>query len=403
MALPVLVAEEVQRFIAQHNLDEAARTKLESLSLEQQVDVISQDSTNVRNMNAVVISRSSKSQKEGPQFTGNTCVEYVNNLVARFIEAHGLDEKACVGLKNLPPREQVAVMARDLEGVNNPSGVVDSRVRKAQSGAAMAAQAQPGLLPATACTVDSTQFLEQAYVTFINEYGLDQKSQDAVAGLSHLEKLEVISQSMENVWNPSGAISARAAKVKEHPVVLGPRAMQWVFEVSQLFCQSNGIDLSSDAYQMLQKLPADKQFEVCAQNLAGARNPGSVLFCRIAKMTGQALPPGAGGGAPALPAVAAAPGVPRAVPPIIPAIGQGGGVVNWDVDHFVATYSLDERAANVLRDLNARDPTGAAEVMNQPITPDVRNPSGVVHARVMKVTGAKARLGMPAVTRSSPY
>merc|ERR1719210_73961 len=174
--LQALIIDDLRDFIANHNLDESARTKLESCTLEQQVDVISQDSGNVRNMNAVVISRANKSQKQGPQFTGAKSHDYVANLVDKFIETLQLDEKASAGLRALPPRYQVSVMARDMGGVTNPSGVVDSRVRKllrdgdgylqASAGAHlgnanMAKRAQSvnvGPMP-----TDATQFLEQAY------------------------------------------------------------------------------------------------------------------------------------------------------------------------------------------------------------------------------------------------
>mmetsp|Transcript_5755 Transcript_5755/g.17860 ORF Transcript_5755/g.17860 Transcript_5755/m.17860 type:complete len:403 (+) Transcript_5755:60-1268(+) len=402
MSTPSLLADEVKQFIAAHNLDDSAKSKLEGLSLEQQIDVISQDSSNVRNMNAVVISRANKSQREGPQFTGTASQEYIGGIVSKFIETYNLDEKSSNALRGLPPRDQVTVIAKDMDGVTNPSGVVDSRVRKLlREGPAFAAgmPSKAVAMPQSApLPVDATQYLEQAYRTFVAQYGLDQKAQDVVAQLTPLQKLEVISQGMENVWNPSGAISSRCTKVQGRPVVLGPRAVQWVAEVVQLFCQSYGIDISSDAYQLMQKLPADKQFEVCSASLAGARNPQSVMYCRIQKLgpnfvqanglTPQAAPApkpswqspvGSGGAAPRAPA-----------PDPGPFVGS--------VDTFIATYSLDDRAATALRDLAAKDPSGADEVMSQPITAEVRNPSGVIHARITK-RGA----GVSMSARSSPY
>jgi len=394
--LQALIVDDLRDFIANHNLDDSARTKLESCTLEQQVDVISQDSGNVRNMNAVVISRANKSQKQGPQFTGAKSHDYVANLVDKFIETLQLDEKASAGLRALPPRYQVSVMARDMGGVTNPSGVVDSRVRKllrdgdgylqaaagAHLGSVNIARTQPvnlGPMP-----TDATQFLEQAYQAFIAEYNIDQRAQDLVALLQPLEKLEVISDGMDNVWNPSGTVASRAIKVRGRPVNLGKRAEQWVSEVAALFCQSNGIDEHADAWSLLSSLPADKKFEVCSQSLAGARNPASVLYCRIQKL-GNVGPHGMLSNSrlsmpsvslfPTKNTVSTLPAVATAVP------------TNAEVERFCLTWNLDERAKNALRDLAASDPEGAAEVMMQPITEEVRNPSGVIHARVMQRTG----------------
>mmetsp|Transcript_28814 Transcript_28814/g.56335 ORF Transcript_28814/g.56335 Transcript_28814/m.56335 type:complete len:445 (+) Transcript_28814:29-1363(+) len=418
--LQALIIDDLRDFIANHNLDDSARTKLESCTLEQQVDVISQDSGNVRNMNAVVISRANKSQKQGPQFTGAKSHEYVTGLVDRFIDTLQLDEKASAGLRALPPKYQVSVMARDMGGVTNPSGVVDSRVRKllregdgylqasagAHLGSANMAKTQSanlGPMP-----TDATQFLEQAYQAFITEYNIDQRAQDLVAMLMPLEKLEVISDGMDNVWNPSGTVASRAIKVKGRQVILGKRAEQWISEVAALFCQSNGIDETADAWALLGSLPADKKFEVCSQSLAGARNPGSVLYCRIQKL-GYAGPQGM------LAAPRALPGFTRT--PVLAAAlsasaggaagghfggsGAGAGLLgNSDVERFCMKWSLDERAKAALRDLAASNPAGAQEVMMQPITEEVRNPSGVIHARVMQKTGMTKSRGFG---RARPY
>jgi len=410
--LHALTIDDLRDFIANHNLDDSARTKLESCTLEQQVDVISQDSGNVRNMNAVVISRANKSQKQGPQFTGAKSHEYVACLVDKFIETLQLDEKASAGLRALPPRYQVSVMARDMGGVTNPSGVVDSRVRKmlrdgdgylqasagAHLGSANTARTQSvnhGPMP-----TDATQFLEQAYRAFVVEYNIDQRAQDLVAMLQPLEKLEVISDGMDNVWNPSGTVASRAIKVKGRPVNLGKRAEQWVSEVAALFCQGNGIDEHADAWALLSALPADKKFEVCSQSLAGARNPASVLYCRIQKL-GYASPQGMFASSrqmvpsvslfPTRTAVSTGPAVAASVP------------TNAEVERFCLNWNLDERAKAALRDLAAGDPEGAAEVMMQPITEEVRNPSGVIHARVMQRTGMakKQASGLGALMRAT--
>jgi len=398
--LQALIIDDLRDFIANHNLDDSARTKLESCTLEQQVDVISQDSGNVRNMNAVVISRANKSQKQGPQFTGAKSHEYVTGLVDRFIDTLQLDEKASAGLRALPPKYQVSVMARDMGGVTNPSGVVDSRVRKllregdgylqasagAHLGSANMAKTQSanlGPMP-----TDATQFLEQAYQAFITEYNIDQRAQDLVAMLMPLEKLEVISDGMDNVWNPSGTVASRAIKVKGRPVNLGKRAEQWVSEVAVLFCQSNGIDEHADAWSLLNALPAQKKFEVCSQSLAGARNPASVLYCRIQKLgyAGPLATPRQ-----TMPSLSLFPTKNPQSRQTMPA-DNGPAVAdsvptNAEVERFCLTWNLDERAKNALRDLATSDPEGAAEVMLQPITEEVRNPSGVIHARVMQRTG----------------
>jgi hypothetical protein len=421
-----LIIDDLRDFIANHNLDDSARTKLESCNLEQQVDVISQDAGNVRNMNAVVISRANKSQKQGPQFTGAKSHEYVANLVEKFIETLQLDEKASAGLRALPPRYQVSVMARDMGGVTNPSGVVDSRVRKllrdgdgylqaaagANLGSANMARTQSvnlGPMP-----TDATQFLEQAYQAFVAEYNIDQRAQDLVAMLQPLEKLEVISDGMDNVWNPSGTVASRAIKVKGRPVNLGKRAEQWVSEVAALFCQGNGIDEHADAWALLSALPAGKKFEVCSQSLAGARNPASVLYCRIQKL-GYAGPQGMLA-TPRMPSVSLFPtknanAAPQSRPaPAGPAVAASVPT-NAEVERFCSTWNLDERAKAALRDLAASDPEGAAEVMMQPITEEVRNPSGVIHARVMQrtgmskkpVTGFGALMRTTGAGRARPY
>jgi len=395
--LQALIIDDLHDFITSHNLDDSARTKLESCTLEQQVDVISQDSGNVRNMNAVVISRANKSQKQGPQFTGAKSHEYVAALVDRFIETLRLDEKASAGLRALPPKYQVSVMARDMGGVTNASGVVDSRVRKmlrqgdgylqaaagAHLGSANMAKTQVNVGP---MPTDAGQFLEQAYQAFVAEYNIDQRAQDLVALLAPLEKLEVISDGMDNVYNPSGTVASRAIKVRGRPVVLGKRAEQWISEVAALFCQSNGIDDHADAWGLLSALPADKKFEVCSQSLAGARNPASVLYCRIQKL-GYAGPQGMlATGRQTMPSVSLFPTKPRPRAPTGPAVAASVPTTT-EVDSFCSTWNLDERAKNALRDLAASDPEGAAEVMMQPITEEVRNPSGVIHARVMQRNG----------------
>eukprot|EP00416_Gambierdiscus_australes_P041608 CAMPEP_0171104140 /NCGR_PEP_ID=MMETSP0766_2-20121228/60087_1 /TAXON_ID=439317 /ORGANISM="Gambierdiscus australes, Strain CAWD 149" /LENGTH=434 /DNA_ID=CAMNT_0011564715 /DNA_START=39 /DNA_END=1343 /DNA_ORIENTATION=+ len=417
------VAEEVKQFIAANSLDDSAKTKLEALSVEQQVDVISQDAANVRNMNAVVISRANRAQKEGAQLTSAGSQEFVGGLVTRFIEALSLDEKASNGLRSLPPKEQVAVMSRDMDGVSNPSGVVDSRVRKLLRGGGTSALALAGpgasmgwgggknmSVVNAPLPVDALQYLEEAYNAFVCQYHIDNRAQELVNQLSPLEKLEVISQGMENVYNPSGAIASRCTKVRERQVVLGPRAAVWVREVAQLFCQSHGIDTNSDAWQMLQKLPADKQFEVCSHSLAGARNPQSVMYCRIQKLGTLAFPP--------TPTTAPVAGVARPVgpvaggrpqPPQRPALPEiteqpvSTGDTKADVENFIALYRLDDRAAGVLRDLAGKDPQAADEVMQQPITQEVRNPSGVIHARVTSRTGTSKRVGRSVSARVSPY
>eukprot|EP00418_Pyrodinium_bahamense_P020187 CAMPEP_0179115640 /NCGR_PEP_ID=MMETSP0796-20121207/54203_1 /TAXON_ID=73915 /ORGANISM="Pyrodinium bahamense, Strain pbaha01" /LENGTH=423 /DNA_ID=CAMNT_0020813895 /DNA_START=17 /DNA_END=1288 /DNA_ORIENTATION=- len=412
MQLSSFVGDEVKQFILAHNLDDSATAKLEALTMEQQLDVISQDSANARNMNAVVISRANKSQREGPQFTGAGSQEYVAGIVTKYIEALGLDEKSAEGLRALPPKDQVAVMARDMEGVTNPSGVVDSRVRKLMRGssAAMAGTIRvagtTGLAGAVAvgpaarlvslpAAFDAAQCLEQAYRAFVVQYNIDQRAQEVVAQLSPLEKLEVISQGMENVYNPSGAISSRCAKVKERQVVLGPRAAHWVSEVALLFCQTYGIDRSSDAFQLLQQLPADKQFEVCSKSLEGARNPGSVIYCRIQKLNLQPVDKNGND-------VAEAIAGQRAYADLAPSSVPNGSDAPLDVEQFVARYNLDDRAADVLRELAEKDPAAAEEVMLHPIGPEVRNPSGVIHARVTSRTGA-SRKAVSGAHRATPY
>jgi len=422
--LEALVVDDVREFIISHNLDDSARTKLESCTLEQQVDVISQDSGNVRNMNAVVISRANKSQKEGPQFTSTKSHEYVSELVTKFIETLQLDEKASAGLRALPPKYQVSVMARDMGGVTNPSGAVDSRVRKmlrngdgylqaaagAHLGNANLAKAARSVnqINQGAMPTDAVQFLEQAYQAFIAEYNIDQRAQDLVAMLAPMEKLEVISDGMDNVWNPSGTVASRAIKVKGRQVILGKRAEQWISEVAALFCQSNGIDETADAWALLGSLPADKKFEVCSQSLAGARNPGSVLYCRIQKL-GYAGPQGMLAAPRALPgftrtpvlAAALSASAGGAVGGHFGGSGAGAGLLgNSDVERFCMKWSLDERAKAALRDLAASNPAGAQEVMMQPITEEVRNPSGVIHARVMQKTGMTKSRGFG---RARPY
>uniref|UniRef100_A0A7S4VHV8 Uncharacterized protein n=1 Tax=Alexandrium monilatum TaxID=311494 RepID=A0A7S4VHV8_9DINO len=399
-----LVSEDIRQFINTHNLDESARAKLEALPMDQQVDVISQDVANVRNISAVVISRASRCQREGSKFAGPSGQEYVAGIVAKFVAMLGLDEKAAASLKNLPAKDQVAVMVKDMEGVTNPSGVVDSRVRKIQQsgltiqqagfvgrGASVPTGGAPAPRLGATVPTDATQYLEQAYQAFLAQYNVDLRAQEQVSQLSPLEKLEVISQSMDNVYNPSGAVASRCAKVKGRPVVLGPRAAQWVAEVAQLFCKSFGIDSSSDAFSVLQALPADKQFEVCSQSLAGARNPQSVLYCRMQKLSGTPVAPQALGYQ-TVPALQA--------PHTLSMMGCAGG----EVESFIARYKLDERAAGVLRDLAARDPTAAEEVMRHPITAEVRNPSGVIHARVTSRMGVSKRAGAAgAALRAAPY
>uniref|UniRef100_A0A7S4S071 Uncharacterized protein n=1 Tax=Alexandrium monilatum TaxID=311494 RepID=A0A7S4S071_9DINO len=229
-----LVSEDIRQFINTHNLDESARAKLEALPMDQQVDVISQDVANVRNISAVVISRASRCQREGSKFAGPSGQEYVAGIVAKFVAMLGLDEKAAASLKNLPAKDQVAVMVKDMEGVTNPSGVVDSRVRKIQQsgltiqqagfvgrGASVPTGGAPAPRLGATVPTDATQYLEQAYQAFLAQYNVDLRAQEQVSQLSPLEKLEVISQSMDNVYNPSGAVASRCAKVKGRPVVMG--------------------------------------------------------------------------------------------------------------------------------------------------------------------------------------
>merc|ERR1719410_1343586 len=212
---------------------------------------------------------------------------------------------------------------------------------------------------------DATQFLEQAYQAFIVEYNIDQRAQDLVAMLQPLEKLEVISDGMDKVWNPSGTVASRAIKVRGRPVNLGKRAEQWVSEVAALFCQSNGIDEHADAWALLSALPAGKKFEVCSQSLAGARNPASVLYCRIQKL-GHVGPHGMlSNSRLSMPSVSLFPT--KASVSTLPAVAASVPT-NTEVERFCSTWNLDERAQAVLRDLAASDPAGAAEVMAQPIT-----------------------------------
>jgi len=315
-------------------------------------------------------------------------------------------------------------------GVTNPSGVVDSRVRKllrdgdgylqaaaganlgsanlgsANLGSANVARPQPQPANILPMPTDATQFLEQAYQAFVAEYNIDQRAQDLVAMLQPLEKLEVISDGMDNVWNPSGTVASRAIKVRGRPVNLGQRAEQWVSEVAALFCKGNGIDEHADAWALLSALPAGKKFEVCSQSLAGARNPASVLYCRIQKL-GHVAPQGMlATSRPLMPSVSLFP-TKHAAPA---GHAMAASVpTNTEVERFCSTWNLDERAQAVLRDLAASDPAGAAEVMAQPITEEVRNPSGVIHARVMQRTGKRqvASFGTPmratGAVRARPY
>merc|ERR1719461_2606281 len=85
-------------------------------------------------------------------------------------------------------------------------------------------------------------------------------------------------------------------------------------------------------------------------------------------------------------------------------VGTMGSTAGAEVERFVALYKLDERAAGALRELALQDPQGAQEVMMSPITPEVRNPSGVIHARVMNRTGqSKKATATTAGARVGPY
>jgi len=203
------------------------------------------------------------------------------------------------------------------------------------------------------------------------------------------------------------------------PLALGPRAVKWVTEVSILFCQSYGIDLKSEAVQLLTKLPAEKQFEICSLSLADARNPQTVLYCRIQKLStswqqaARGLVPTAVTTRNKMAATAALPNMAvkaslsnMAAMGVVAAAGSPSVAVTTgaEVDRFVALYSLDERAAGALRALALQDPQGAQEVMMQPITPEVRNPSGVIHARVMNRTGqSRKAMATSAGARVGPY
>jgi len=305
-------------------------------------------------------------------------------------------------------------MAKDMQGVTNPSGVVHSRVRKLKSGAGVGGYAVAGAgygagyMPAApvhaapvavVAPMDTCEYLEQAYEAFVTQYHIDQRAQEQVAQLSPLEKLEVISQSMDRVNNPSGVIASRCAKVRGQPVNLGPRAVQWVQEVIELFCGSYGIDPGSDGYQVLQQLSAEKQFEVCGQSLAGARNPQSVLYCRIQKLGLVQMPPvkmdtkvaarnprHTGMGVVASPVGS----FPRTTPAKRGNSGGAGGV-----EQFIQQYGLDEKASTALHELAASDPTSAQEVMLQPMGEEVRNPSGVIHARIQSRKGGKRGRAAP--------
>lgn len=96
----------------------------------------------------------------------------------------------------------------------------------------------------------------------------------------------MISQAMDNVRNPSGTIMARSVKIREKQLVLGPPAVQWIIQVVQIFCNHYGVSPWSDAFQMMQTLTPEQQFEVCSVSLEGARNAQAVLFCRIQKLAG---------------------------------------------------------------------------------------------------------------------
>mmetsp|Transcript_69916 Transcript_69916/g.138420 ORF Transcript_69916/g.138420 Transcript_69916/m.138420 type:complete len:512 (+) Transcript_69916:168-1703(+) len=441
--LRAIVAEDIKRFLSVHNVDDAAKGQLEALPLEQQIDVISQDASTVRNMSAVVISRASKCQKEGPQYAGPASQGFVLGLVNRYIEALNLEENVSITMKGLPPKLQILVMAKDVEGTN-PSACVDGRIKQlleAGSTSTMPLQpappmsAVPALPPvvpvvvagnagnsqfdSSALTVpmpvDATLFLEQACRVFVVQYAIDPWAQDLLAELTPMQKIEVISQGMESCKNPSGVIASRCARVAGAPLVLGPRAVQWVTEVSALFCQSYGIELQSEAVRLLTKLPAEKQFEICSLSLAGARNPQSVLYCRIQKlgmsgMSGMSWQQAALGVAPtgitagrnmaapppnmamtaSLPNMATMSALPNMATMGTTAIARPTAVAvatTAEVDRFAALYRLDDRAAGALRELALQDPQGAQEVMMLPITPEVRNPSGVIHARVMNRTG----------------
>lgn len=448
--LSALVAEDIKRFLTVHNVDDAARSHLKCLQLEQQIDVISQDASTVRNMSAVVISRAGKCQREGPQYAGPSSQGFVLALVNRYVEALSLNEGVSKTLRGLPPKLQIMVMAKDIDGTN-PSTCVSGRIRQLlQAGSTSAAPPQPappalpappappvpaepavpevqtlppvavvsnpsnGQLDPNAFTVpmpvDATLFLEQACRVFVVQYGIDKWAQDMLAELTPMQKIEVISQGMENSKNPSGVIASRCSRLAAAPLVLGPRAVQWVAEVTALFCQSYGIDLKSDAVQHLTKLPAEKQFEICSHSLAGAPNPQNVLYSRIQKLGGMSWQQAAlrqtAGATGRNVATMAAPVPNMAVTASLPdAATSALAVATGDeVDRFAALYRLDERAAGALRGLALHDPQGAQDVMMLPITPEVRNPSGVVHSRVMNRTGqTKKAAAAVAGPRAGPY
>jgi len=443
--LNAIVAEDIKRFLIVHNVDDTAKGQLEALPLESQIDVISQDASTVRNMNAVVISRASKCRKEGPQYNSPASQGFVLGLVSRYVEALNLDELVATTLRGLPPKLQILVMAKDVEG-SSPSAFVDARIKQLlQTGATFAIPPQPA--PATLAVssvpavtplvvasspgnsqvdpgalsvpmpVDATLFLEQACRVFVAQYGIDPWAQDMLAELAPMQKIEVISQGMESSKNPSGVIATRCSRVAAAPLSLSPRAIQWVSEVSILFCQSYGIDLQSDVVKLLTKLPADKQFEICSLSLAGARNPQSVLYSRIQKLgvnvkqaalgvlptTMTARHNKAAMASPLPNMVTTASLSTMATMSSLPNVATMGSTAGAEVERFVALYKLDERAAGALRELALQDPQGAQEVMMSPITPEVRNPSGVIHARVMNRTGQGKKAMATVGARVGPY
>lgn len=348
--------------------------------MEGMIDVITQQMENVRDPNKVVMARIRKFQ---PGTLGRHAQEYMMGKIQEFAVRYELDERCLRELQSLSPSGQVFVLDQNMDGVRNPSGVISSRCKKVATRPQFtptqlvheAFHAAPSMsrvrlphqdpAPQGVDAPNARTHLQAIAENFIIDHSLDQRSALALQALPPLAMLDVVLQPMTDVRNANAVVSTRCEKHAGAPQPLGPRCVQWISEIVDVFCTHYGIQMDSDCYSNLRSLPAEHQFAVVSDNMHGVRNPQGIVWSRVQKaLRGEPLGDLHTGPPRAVPFPIGGMVAPMASPPEGLFDSRFGMDMRSDpVEDWIRSYGIDARAADSLKVLSREE---QQELMSYP-------------------------------------